>query len=61
METTTHERKINSRSLILFRYIRSMTLENVRSHVGTVATGKTLSEYFFKSSRKGLCWNPTPV
>ena len=42
METTTHNREINSRSLMFasFRCISSMTLENVLSDVDTVGIGK---------------------
>lgn len=38
METTTHNGEINPRSLMLspFRYIHSMTLENIRFDVDTV-------------------------
>lgn len=43
MRTTTQNREINSRSIMLtpFRNISYMTLENVRSDVDTVGIGIT--------------------
>lgn len=48
MEITTHNRKINSRSLMLtpLRYFSSMTLENVRCDMDTVPIAKILSVFF---------------